>query len=272
MIISILFFLAVLIITLDSIGSKRLRGRLIKLGRAFFAASAPLEHAAKDSPPILTNFLEFSGQNTAPPTQTLRFKLKGAQKKSTAKSWHPIEAKQFQTLEPLTMSYYEDLTLGFLWSQKKSRLIQKGKAKQQQWIFSLFPYGKKQDSNNPILSWMHFLASMPWLPDIAFLETLDWEKIDGKSITAKFQMEGNTINVLYQFKSNGQPIRCRCTYQDLEAPASKLDLEYQYFTFESVESWQIPLSGIMVEKTENSEHQTKFSLTQLVYNEDFAWW
>lgn len=170
------------------------------------------------------------------------------------------------------MTYYEDRTLGFLWSQKKSRLIQKGQAEQQQWVLSLFPYGKKQDPNNPILSWMHLLASMPWLPDIAFLENLDWEEADEKSVDGRFQIEGHPIHVLYQFKSNGQPIRCRCTCQDLEVPSSKLDLEYQYFTFEQTESWQVPLSGIMVEKNSNLGSETKFSLTQLVYNEDFAWW
>lgn len=272
MIISILFCLAILIITLDSIGSKRLRGRLIRLGKVFFAQSVPSVQDDKDLPPILKSFLVFSGQSKASAIQTLRFKLKGAQKKSGAKFWQPIEAKQFQTLEPLTMTYYEDRTLGFLWSQKKSRLIQKGHAEQQQWMLSIFPYGKKKDHNKPILSWMHLLASMPWLPDIAFLGNLDWEEADEKSVEGKFQIEGHTIHVLYQFKPNGQPIRCRCTYQNLEVPSANLDLEYQYFTFEEAESWQVPLSGIMVEKRNNLEDETKFNLTQLVYNEDFAWW
>lgn len=272
MIISILFCLAILMITLDSIGSKRLRRRLIKSGKAFFDASTPLEQSAKDLPPILTHFLNFSGQHKAAPIQTLRFKLKGAQKKSTAKFWQPIEAKQFQTLAPLTMIYYEDRTLGFLWSEKKSRLIESPKAKQTQFIFSLFPYGEKQQHQQRILTWMHLLASMPWLPDLALWESLEWKILDEKSVEAQFQIEDQVIHILYQFKQNGQPIRCRCKLQNTFEASSNLDLEYQYFTFEKTESWQVPLSGIIEEQHEKSAIQTKFTLTQLVYNEDFAWW
>lgn len=276
MIISILFFLAILIITLDSIGSKRLRGQVIKQSKDFFALSETIETKRppeKAFPEDLKRFLLLAKKMDASPIQTLRFKLKGAQKKEQAKHWRPVEAKQFQTLKPLAMTYYEDATPGFLWSVKKYRGIQDKIAWSRQWAFSFFLFNPQKDKDDKWLNWMHLLASLPWLPDLAYLKGLHWEKdIRGNGVIATMHINGKRIRAYYTFPTNGLISSCYCVLDEVLGSTSEVKLSYQYFDFEDVESWRVPLRIKIKEVRQKSVIEAQLKITQLVYNEEFAWW
>lgn len=277
MIISILFCLAILMITLDSIGSKRLRRQVIKQSKAHFEHSKNID---AQLPPYqkytedLQRFLIYAKKMDASPIQTLRFKLKGAQKKEEAKHWQPIEAKQFQTLSPLAMTYYEDRTLGFLWSIKKYRFLQDKKTGERQWMLSLFPFNQKRGKDDQWLNWMHLLASLPWLPDLAFSPSLHWEKDDFREncTIATMHINGKRIRAYYTFTPHGQLLSCTCILDKVLGSTSKVSLSYQYFDFEYVENWQVPLRVRTKEKRTQVTLEAELKITQLVYNEDFAWW
>ncbi|GAB5552629.1 MAG: hypothetical protein Sapg2KO_22200 [Saprospiraceae bacterium] len=276
MIISILFFLAILIITLDSIGSKRLRRQVIKQSKDFFALSETIDTKRppeKTFPEDLKRFLLRAKKIDASPIQTLRLKLKGAQKKEQAKHWQPVEAKQFQTLNPLAMTYYEDSTPGFLWSIKKYRGIQGKKEWYRRWTFSLFSFNQQQGKDEQWLNWMHLLASLPWLPDLAYLTDLHWEKdIRENCVIATIHINGKRIRAYYTFHTNGQISSCSCVLDEVLSSTSKVRLSYQYFDFEDVESWRVPLRVKIKETQLKSALEAQLKITQLVYNEEFAWW
>ena len=270
MMISILFLLVILIITLDSIGSKRMRRLIIHKARTFFEESKEQEVRNIPDLPGLDRFLSQSGQKNAETIQTLRFKLKGAQKDTTQKILQPVEAKQFHTLEPLTMSYYEDRTLGFLWSMKKSRLIFKQKAYVQQRRLSLFSYGDKERKVQERLSWMHLAASMPWIPDLALL--MSWSAQDENTIQAKLLIDDYFVKTSWKLAPNGQVISCRCTMSKVLGSTFSESVFYEYFDFAEEENWRVPLRIKITEKYKNTTLEKEFIITQVVYNEGFAWW
>ncbi|MEM6378307.1 MAG: DUF6544 family protein, partial [Bacteroidota bacterium] len=188
------------------------------------------------------------------------------------KNWQPIEAKQFHTLEPLTMTYYEDRTLGFLWSMKKSRLIFKQKAYVQQRWLSLFPYAGKENKVQERLSWMHLMASIPWLPDFAYRVSWETYEHEDNILKAKFLMDDHFVKATWKFTPNGQVISCECKMNKVLGATFEESVHYQYFDFEEVESRSVPLRVRIIEKYEGTTFEKEFQITQLVYNEDFAWW
>lgn len=262
MIISIVFWVMTVLITLDSIGSKRLRAKVIHLGKHFFAeAEKATEPVAKENlPELLRTYLDFACAKKAGPIQNLRMKIKGAVQRPGRKTWNPIEAKLFLTSSPEQMLYYEDRTLAFLVSQKTFRQLDAQNKIQTKAILSIFP----QAAAPVILNQMHTIAALAWRPDWLLYFPLEW------SVTESGTLKANKENIEIQLEidtDSGQVLTCTCTDQQ-----SDCTLAYRYSDYDEEESFQVPMSFEIEEVYSGKKFNYVCQVTGLIYNEDFAWW
>jgi hypothetical protein len=235
MVFSIALLLVTLLITLDSIGSKRLRAKVIRLGRQFFAeANGP----------------------------TLRMRYKAAVRREGRKSWQPIEAKLFLTTEPWRVVSYEDRTPGFLVSQKVFRLVDGKDIEQEKKILSLFP----QSSPPPSLTKMHQWAFLPWLPDHPDWELVQWAVHDSVSKSGKYTKDG--MELIWRMESTSEQIS---SFQATMGETG-VALRYEYNQYETMGNYQVPMAFTIEEEYSGQKYQYRCDVIDLVYDEDFAWW
>ncbi|HKK76484.1 MAG TPA: DUF6544 family protein [Saprospiraceae bacterium] len=265
MVFSILLLLITLLITLDSIGSKRLRSRVIGLAKTFFAqaeASSPVSgQQAAHHPPLLKRYLDYAcpdGEVVA----TLRMRYKAAARRADRKNWQPIEAKLFLTTSPWQMVQYEDRTLAFLVSQKRFRLVAEAKTEQSQRLFSLF----SQPTAPDVLARMHQWACLVWQPGHPAWTSLDWSLEDSQSVSSFLAKE--KIHITWKIdKESGQ-----LTHFQAKAEEAGLSLNYTYTDYEEQGAYQVPMSFEMAEVYADKQYLYRAQLVDLVYDEDFAWW
>jgi hypothetical protein len=262
MIATIIFLVMTLLITLDSIGSKRLRAKVIRLGKHFFAEAGipnyPLTE--QDLPQILQRYLQLASPKEAAPIQNLRLKIKGAVQIQGRKSWTPIEAKQFLTTQPDQMLHYEDRTLAFLVSQKIFRQLTVEQNLQRKAVLSNFP----QKNAPAIINQMYRIAMITWQPNWFLINKVEWEASEAGELLTKL----GSIEVKFRFDgTTGQLISSECV--DIDSGAS---IKYEYSDFEETESYLVPMRFEVTESYPGKQFQYRFQVTGLIYNEDFAWW
>lgn len=262
MIITIIFLVMTLLITLDSIGSKRLRARVIRLGKQFFArATTTLPTLNKDDlPELLQAYLGYACAKKAAPIQNLRMKIKGAVQKQGRTNWYPIEAKLFLTTTPEQLLYYEDRTMAFLGSQKSFHQLEPENNLRSRAILSLFP----QTTAPVVLNKMQEIASVAWRPDWLLHQSLIWTVSEATVLTT--QQGGIAISLHIDIDS-GKLLACHCS--DTETGAT---VNFQYSDFEEVEAYLVPMTFDVRESYSGKEFIYRFQVTELIYNEDFAWW
>lgn len=235
MVFSTFLLLATLLITLDSIGSKRLRAKVIRLGQLFFADAEG---------------------------STLRIRYKAAVRREGRKSWQPIEAKFFLTTEPWRVVHYEDRTLGFLLSQKFFRLVNDGETEQDKKILSLIP----QSSPPPSLTKMHQWALLSWLPDHSNWSLIEWDHHDSTSKSGRYSVDGMELS--WQMDLAGEQVS---TFQ-ARTRGTDTALRYEYNQYETIGNYQVPMAFTINEEYSGHKYQYRCEVIDLVYDEDFAWW
>lgn len=265
MVFSILLLLITLLITLDSIGSKRLRSRVIGLAKTFFAqaeSAGPVPGwQAKNTPPILQLYLDYACPDGATPA-TLRMRYKAALRRADRKNWQPIEAKLFLTTSPWQMVQYEDRTLAFLVSQKCFRLVTEAETEQSQRLFSLF----SQPTAPDVMARMHQWACLVWQAGHPAWASLDWSLEDSQSVSSFLAAE--KIHLTWKIdQESGQ-----LTHFQAEAEEAGLSLNYTYADYEEQGAYRVPMSFEVAEVYAGKQYLYRAQLVDLVYDEDFAWW
>ena len=150
---SILFGLIAVVVTLDNLGSRWVRGRVRNRAIGLFAEAKPMPK------PVDSKFTE--GKQVS--LETVRLKLKRSRRLSPKSNWYPVEAKLFFTPFPLGGTYYADGTLAPFVSEKEVRWLQGSQAGQERRLLSVFRLAAKKDPR-PQLAW--WVLHLPWYPDV----------------------------------------------------------------------------------------------------------
>lgn len=266
MVFSIFLLLGILLITLDSIGSKRLRSRVISRSKTIFAeADSEESRLVKTSPaslqPLLQSYLNYStGGNSFP--ISVRIRYKAAVRRADRKYWQPIEAKLYLTAAPWRMINYEDFTLGFLISLKRIRLIDEDSIEQSQYWLSLFTSSRVPE----LMGKMHQWACLIWQPGHPA-----WARLKGQAESAKmvtYQLKKETIQFNWQIdQRSGEIGQFRAWSKD-----SLISLLYVYGDYQEVGDYHIPMTFEVEEKYGKKEYLYKCRIADIVFDEDFAWW
>lgn len=263
MIASLVLLLMTLIITLDSIGSKRLRGRVIRRAQAFFSeAKVPEKRSSAEAPVLLQSYLDFTAAKNGAPLHT-RMRYKAAVRRAGQKKWQPIEAKLFLISSPWRMVYYDDRTPGFLVSQKHFRQVDDAGVEQLQKIFSLFPQTAPPD----LLARLYQVAMLPWLPGHAHWLEAEWQEADG---LLSGTVHPGGVPVALRLELDTETGQLQSLHAE-EATAG-IALRVQYSDYEPAGSYRVPMRFIVEEEYAGKRYEYRCEVVDIVFNEAFAWW
>lgn len=269
MIATIILILITLIITLDSLGSKRIRARVIKKAKsAFEEALNPPEKPQVDPmdlPSPVQAFLQSHQAAEAESIFTLRMKLKGAVRRNGRPYWVPLEGKLFVAPPVDQLHFYQDRTLWFLLSRKTIMEYSSGQSTREERLFSLIPLRTRGGEPSPEL---HYWSCLPWIPELCRRPELNWST-EGKT-KATFYWEAqkekyrgemtfgpkHNVQELVFYAGNSQELILKIRYEDLhELDGKMVPLKMD---------WQVP--------GKEGSRQYQYTITEVVYNEAFAWW
>ena len=274
MIFSIVLGLVVLLIVLDSIGSKQVRRLIINKAKSAFEYALAEDNevslgSAESLPRELKRFLKASQAQEAIPPLTLRMKLKGAVKAATKKSWTPIEQKLFLSYQPASFISYQDLTLGFLISQKQFTILNSNEAQAGTKVLSVFSKNRGSHERRLIEGGLHYLAMLPWQPNLARSSFIQW-----KGTTATLVLGKRNIKGEFRFNKKGliQQLSGTFSLKDSSGTA-KINFQFNYSDYRSYDHLMVPFHlKVLYWQGKSTNDLFEFDVTDLVYNEDFAWW
>ncbi len=267
-------------ISIDSFGSKRIRRKVIEVGKQNFHLGINEENQdfllgqSQQLPSPIRQYLEQSQAIKALPLQTTRLRFKGVQKRQDRKRWTPIEAKIFLTAHPLSLAYYDDRTLGLFLSGKKVQILEQENASSQYTIGSIFPLSSTPQGKPSHESLAQILAHAPWVADIFLLPHWEWLDQSKNQISGIFKWQEEELKVSYRFDKKGliKSFLTRIPAQEA-LQNTTIDMECHFFDYKLLDSYQVP-SKYQILRSSGKKPGTiaKFDITELVQSNAFAWW
>jgi len=254
---SVLLGFIVLVVTLDHLGSHRVRNRVRQRAIRLFAE-------AKALPASDDNTLS---QTNRSPLETVRLKLKRSRRLSPKGGWFPVEAKLFFTPFPIGGAYYADWTRAPFVSQKEVRWLEGARSGEERRLFSLFSLPAKKDSGLQLAWW---LVHAPWYPSLLHHPDLRVVPQDDKRVQLSRTGDENwsvrlfagddgqwSVSELIGFRQKNEVPLIRCHWSNYK----KFDV------------WSIPTELITQHYNKGSWWKAgQTQLTDWVANEEFAWW
>ncbi|MFO7882482.1 MAG: DUF6544 family protein [Kosmotogaceae bacterium] len=212
----------------------------------------------EDLPAPVKKWLEFAGVVGKEKISLVRLKQKAEMKLEKEKTWMPVEAEQYFTVNPP----------GFIWKAKikaapffhivgRDKYFN-GKGNMQIKILSLFTVadssGKEMDQG----TLLRYLAETVWFPSAVLSDYIRWEEVDNKTAKATMNFEGTTATGIFYFSDEGYVM-------NFEAERYKeTDEEY------SLETWSVDMNeyknmdGFMI--------PSKGEVTWKLNDGDFTWY
>ncbi len=254
---SVITGLIVLVITIDHLGSRRVRSRVRRRAQRFFAEAKSLPLPAES----------ISSTNNREALETVRLKLKESRRLAPKGSWYPVEAKLFLAAYPLAGVYYADWTRAPFVSEKQMRWLEGDQAGEERRLLSVFRLSAKKKLSPPLAWWV---LQIPWYPSLLHhpdlnvdpLDTrgcrLTWVGDDRWGVDLLENKEGQwTESVLYGFRQKKEQPLLRCYWKN----------------YKNFGHWSVPTELITEQHDHGSWWQTgQTQLTDWVPNEEFKWW
>lgn len=254
---SVVSGIIVLVITLDHLGSRRVRGRVRRRAIGLFAEAKPIPV------PVGSKSIEYNPVSL----ETVRLRLKRSRRLSPKGNWYPVEAKLFFVPFPLGGAYYADGTRAPFVSEKEVRWLEGRRAGQERRLLSVFRLSAKKKVSLPLAWW---ILHAPWYPDLLHHPglkvelpgprkyRLTWKEAENWSIDLVADDKGQwTESVLYGFRQKKEEPLLRCRWTD----------------YKDFDSWSIP-TGLITQQYDQDSWWTSghTQVTDWVANEAFKWW
>ncbi len=199
---------------------------------------------------------------------TVRLKQKAEMKLEKEKSWMPVEAEQYFTVNPP----------GFIWKARiKAALFfhivgrdkyVNGKGNMQIKILSLFTIadaiGKEIDQG----TLLRYLAETVWFPSAALSDNITWEDIDEKRAKATMRFEGITASGIFSFSDEGYVTNFEAKrYKETNGQYSLETWSVNMEEYKDLQGFRVPTKGEVTWKLDDGDFTWyRFEITDIEYN------
>lgn len=156
-------------------------------------------------PPVVKNWLEFSGVIGKPPITFARLQQIGRMKTKPDGKWMPFGAEQFiDVANPAFVWKTRVKAAPFFYLQGRDKLVD-GKGVMQIKVLSLINVvnegpGKKINES----AMQRFLAEICWFPAAALSSYIHWEQIAHNTAKAGMEVQGESVSGIFQFSDAGE--------------------------------------------------------------------
>ncbi len=276
----IFLLLIMLLITVDSVGSKRIRREVKREAATLFAEalkrSAPeaLVAELERLPVPVQRYLRMAGVPGRPVLRTVRLKQKGAIRLGPGKRWLPLEAKSFHTTDPDAFLWYADITAGPFVSFKGVDRLRNGKGRMQGKVFSLIPLFNATGAGIDEGSWLRYLGEAAFYPSRLLHPELEWTTLGERAARLAFPFSGKKLEMSLFFNASDELIRIEARRpRSVKGGFQEDPWIGEYDTYKEVQGYRLPFHcRVSWELPAGRYTYYEADITDVAINEAFRWW
>jgi hypothetical protein len=264
----LLFTLAFLLMGIDSIGAKRIRGFVQRLAKKQWAENAErsedwvFETQAEETfPGPVRQYLEKVDAWEHKPASVYKMRQKGAYRRRHNAFWQPVEAKFFCFPILASSVWYADITPGLFFSVKAVLFFEKQLGKSWVYFFSVLSWKwkiQKQEADF-FMAWQ--LAAQMWNPSI--FQSREWNWIETQDgLFLRGQIANQNLEAQVFFNEEG-------LIAELRQPQWRMT----FSEYRNIQGWKVP--GTFSIQKNTVPDQTPIyqaTITDVAYEGTYRWW
>ncbi|TYB94797.1 MAG: hypothetical protein FXF54_05590 [Kosmotoga sp.] len=219
-------------------------------------------------PAPVKNWMNFAGVVGKERIVTARLKQKAEMKLEKEKSWMPVEAEQYFTVNPP----------GFIWKARikaapffhivgRDKYLN-GKGNMQIKILSLFTVSDASGDEMDQGTLLRYLAEIVWFPSGALSNYITWEEIDNNTTKATMSFEGTTASGIFSFSDEGYVTNFEAErYKETDGEYSLETWSVNMYEYKNMHGYMIPTKGKVTWKLDDGDFTWfRFEITDIEYN------
>jgi hypothetical protein len=264
----LLFVLAFLLMGIDSIGAKRVRGFVQKLAKKQWAKNAERSEdwvfetqAEEDFPVPVRQYLEKVDAWARVPASVYKMRQKGAYRRRHNAVWQPVEAKFF--CFPILQSslWYADITPGIFFSVKAVLFFEKQLGKSWLYCFSVLPWKWKIQNEQADFFKAWQMASNLWNPSIFQTTEWSWQQTEAQEVFLQSKTLDNT-SAQVLFDPDG-------LIYELLLPQWRMT----FSEYRTIQGCKVPGTFSIQKNTTSDQTPTyQTTITDVAYEGTYRWW